>query len=80
MGRPDQDLWVPTIPSVPADLEFVSRRRCEDGVMALRFLYLFFLRVGQLIRLSWLDREELAVEVVMLRSPARVTGMIWLLQ
>lgn len=51
MGRPDQDLWVPTIPSVPADLEFVSRRRCEDGVMALRFLYLFFLRVGQLIRL-----------------------------
>jgi hypothetical protein len=38
---------VPTIPSVPADLEFVpERHRGEDGVMALRFLYLFFLRVS----------------------------------
>jgi len=40
--------------------------------MALRFLYLFFLRVAQLIRLSGLDREKLAVEVVMLRHEVAV--------
>ena len=40
--------------------------------MALRFLYLFFLRVAQLIRLSGLDREKLAVEVVMHRHEVAV--------
>jgi hypothetical protein len=42
--------------------------------MALRFLYLFFLVVAQLIRLSGLDREKLAVEVVMLRHEVAVAG------
>jgi putative transposase len=40
--------------------------------MALRFLYLLFLRVSQLIRLSRLDSEDLVVEVVMLRREVAV--------
>ena len=35
--------------------------------MALRFLYLFFIRVTQLVRLWWRGHDELAIEVVMLR-------------
>jgi len=34
--------------------------------MALRFLYLCLLRVSQLIRLSRIDGDDLAIEVVML--------------
>ena len=49
-----------------------ERRRGEDGVMALRFLYLFFLRVTQLVRLANRDREVLAVEVVVLRHEVAV--------
>jgi len=64
---------VPRIPSALIDLEFVPKRqRCEHGVMALRFLYLLFLRVSQLTRLSRLDSEDLAVEVVMLRREVAV--------
>ena len=40
--------------------------------MVLRFLYLFFLRVIQLVRLSWRAHDELAVEVVMLRHEVSV--------
>ena len=40
--------------------------------MALRFLYLLFLRVSQLIRLSRLGGEDLVVEVVMLRREVAV--------
>jgi len=40
--------------------------------MALRFLYLLFLRVGQLIRPSRLDSEDLVVEVLMLRREVAV--------
>jgi hypothetical protein len=40
--------------------------------MALRFLYLFFVRVTQLVRSSWRGDEELAMEVVMLRHEVSV--------
>lgn len=40
--------------------------------MALRFLYLLFLRVTQLVRLSCRDGDQLAVEVVMLRHEVGV--------
>jgi hypothetical protein len=40
--------------------------------MALRFLYLFFLRVTQLVRLACRDQEALAVEVVVLRHEVAV--------
>ena len=35
--------------------------------MALRCLYLVFLRATQLIRLWWRDGDDLAIEAVMLR-------------
>jgi hypothetical protein len=35
--------------------------------VALSFLYLAFVRVLQLIRLSWSRQEDLAIEVVVLR-------------
>jgi transposase InsO family protein len=40
--------------------------------MAFRFLYLLFVRVIQLIRLSWRDQDDLAIEVVMLRHEVSV--------
>ena len=40
--------------------------------MALRFLYLFFIRVTQLVRLWWRGHDELAIEVVMLRHEVSV--------
>jgi hypothetical protein len=40
--------------------------------MALRFRYLFFIRVTQLVRLWWLGHDELAIEVVMLRHEVSV--------
>ncbi|MHB1487854.1 MAG: hypothetical protein ACYCS7_07635 [Acidimicrobiales bacterium] len=45
--------------------------------MALRFPYLFFLRVTQLVRLSWRGHDELAVEVVMLRHEVSVLHRRW---
>lgn len=42
--------------------------------MALRFLYLFFVRVLQLVRLASRDRDEVAVEVAMLRHEVAVLG------
>jgi hypothetical protein len=64
---------VPRIPVALIAPEFVPKRqRCGHGVMALRFRYLLFLRLSQLIRLSRLDGEDLVVEVVMLcREVAR---------
>ena len=40
--------------------------------MALSFLYVAFTRILQLVRLSWRDNNELAVEVVMLRHEVAV--------
>jgi putative transposase len=40
--------------------------------MTLRFLYLFFLRVTQLVRLAGRDRDGLALEVVVLRHEVAV--------
>jgi hypothetical protein len=40
--------------------------------MALSFLYLAFVRILQLLRLSRRDKDELAVEVVMLRHEVAV--------
>ena len=40
--------------------------------MALRFLYLFVIRVTQLVRLWWRGHDELAIEVVMLRHEVSV--------
>ena len=49
-------LWVPKIPSASADLHFPPKRPGgQDGGMALRFLYLVFLRVTRLIRLLGRD-------------------------
>lgn len=44
----------------------------EDGAMALSFLYLLFVRVSQLARLACRGRDELAIEVVMLRHEVSV--------
>ncbi|MHB8247077.1 MAG: hypothetical protein ACYDGN_17375 [Acidimicrobiales bacterium] len=44
--------------------------------MALRFLYLFFLRVIQLVRLSRRAYNELAVEVVTLRHEVSVLSAL----
>jgi hypothetical protein len=44
----------------------------EDGVVALSFLYLAFIRLLQLVRLSFREQEELAIEVVMLRHEVSV--------
>ena len=40
--------------------------------MALSFLYLAFVRVLQLIRLSWRSQEDLAIEIVVLRHEVAV--------
>src|SRR5664280_1175947 len=40
--------------------------------MALSFLYLAFTRILQLVRLSWRNGDELAIEVVMLRHEVAV--------
>ena len=40
--------------------------------MALSFLYLSFIRILQLVRLSRRDEDELAIEIVMLRHEAAV--------
>jgi hypothetical protein len=40
--------------------------------MTLSFLYLAFTRVLELVRLSRRDRDELAIEVVMLRHEVAV--------
>jgi hypothetical protein len=40
--------------------------------MALSFVYLAFTRILQLVRLSRQDRDELAIEVVMLRHEVAV--------
>ena len=44
----------------------------EDGAMALSFLHLLFVRVSQLVRLACRGRDELAIEVVMLRHEVSV--------
>ena len=40
--------------------------------MALSFLYIAFVRLLQLVRLSWSEQEDLAIEVVMLRHEVAV--------
>ena len=40
--------------------------------MALSFLYIAFVRLLQLVRLSWVEGEDLAIEVVMLRHEVSV--------
>jgi hypothetical protein len=44
----------------------------EDGAVALSFLYVAFVRLLQLVRLSFRDQGELAVEVVILRHEVSV--------
>ena len=50
-----------------------ERRLCR---VALSFLYLMFIRVLQLIRLLWSDRDELAAEVVVLRREVAVLRQV----
>ena len=40
--------------------------------MALSFLYIAFVRSLQLVRLSWSEQQDLAIEVVMLRHEVAV--------
>ena len=40
--------------------------------MALSFLYVAFVRLFQLVRFSWGEQEDLAIEVVMLRHEVSV--------
>ena len=44
----------------------------EDGVVALSFLYVAFVRFLELVRLSFREQEELAIEVVILRHEVSV--------
>jgi hypothetical protein len=44
------------------------------GPWPLTFLYVAFVRLLQLVRLSWGEREDLAIEVVMLRHEVPVLG------
>jgi putative transposase len=55
------------------NLDFRRRsRRGEDGVVALSFLYVAFVRVVQLVRLAFRGQDELAIEVVILRHEVSV--------
>jgi hypothetical protein len=50
----------------------VAWRSWRRWVVALSFLYVGFVRLLQLVRLSWVEGEDLAIEVVKLRHEVSV--------
>ena len=62
-------VWVPRMSSDASDQDFRGRSSVDEGlVVALSFLYVAFVRMLEMVRLRWGDRDQLAVEVVVLRQ------------
>jgi hypothetical protein len=73
-----QTYWIRTCgcrePSSPSSWTgfSVAWRSWRRWVVALSFLYVAFVRLLQLVRLSWAEGADLAIEVVMLRHEVSV--------
>src|ERR1039457_3001792 len=68
-----RNLWVPRRPSAAATRTL--RATVPGGgclLMVLSFLYVAFVRVVQLVRLSCRAQDDLAIEIVMLRHEVAV--------
>jgi len=66
------NLWVPKMSSATLTRTFQECPGRRNWAMALSFLYLAFIRILQLVRLSRRDGDELAIEVVILRHEVAV--------
>ena len=66
---------MPRMSSGASDQDFRGRSSVDEGlVVALSFLYVAFVRMLEMVRLRWRDRDQLAVEVVVLRHQVAVLG------